>query len=231
MFSINKTVLSLLCLILAFTLVLPNNASARTNEVKSIEIESEQSYAEFTLEEIMALEKYISVNSEGLFVMNKPAAISDGHAIKLLEGQQSYLNYLNSDIKAGKIKAHKNLEIEDLGTVNLDSDLSEIVINGSFSTLPACGGVTTTPQKKVWGMTRKLNSCDANKYAAQLAGVAAGSGLTGVITFWIPGMPVAAGVAAGWAGLYSASLYAHNSHNTGVITNLSWAMVFWNSSQ
>ncbi|MGE7926411.1 hypothetical protein [Lysinibacillus xylanilyticus] len=33
-------------------------------------------------------------------------------------------------------------------------------------------------------------------------------------------------IAAGYAGLFSSRVYANNSYSTGVICNLTWAMIF-----
>jgi len=197
--------------------MIPNSPGVLAQDIESITNEQSYTEAEFTMEEIMALEQYISVNNEGLFIMNHTEAIADGVSIKLLEGQQGYLDYLNSEIKDGNLKVHKNLEIEDL-ELNLT--------NGGFSLLASCNGKSTAAETKLWGQTRKFNSCEADRFAADLASVAAGSAGVGLVTAWIPGMGWAAAASTAYMSLYSSRVYANNSNNTGVIIDMTWAMVY-----
>lgn len=54
---------------------------------------------QFTKAEILTLEKYIYLNQEGLFELNKKQAKNDGIKDSLLNGQQEYFNHINSLIK------------------------------------------------------------------------------------------------------------------------------------
>ncbi len=61
---------------------------------------------------------------------------------------------------------------------------------------------------------------------ADLASVAVGGGSAALLAVWIPGMGWASIIAAGYAGLFLSRVYANNSYSTGVICNLTWAMIF-----
>lgn len=216
-----KIIFSLLSIILACTLVLPNDAGVLAKEVESITNEQGYTEAEFTMEEIMALEQYISVSSEGLFIMNNTEAIADGVSLKLLEGQQRYFDSLNLEIKEGILKVNKNLEI-----INLDSNFDKNLSNGEISLYANCNGVTTNPVDYWWGKSRKFNSCHANEFAADLASVAAGAVGAGILAFWVPGMGWASLATSAYCAHYSARVYANNSYNTGVKIDMTWAMVY-----
>lgn len=168
----------------------------------------------------MSLERYVSVNSEGLFTLDTTSAIKDGVSVELLEGQQEYFNSLNLEIKEGKLQANENLDI-----INLDSDFDEDLLNSGVS-LYACKGVTTNPVTHWWGQSRKFNSCDADKFAADLAGVAAGAAGAGILAIWFPGMGWASVASAAYCSLYSSRVTANNAYGTGVKINMTWAMIY-----
>lgn len=183
-------------------------------------IQTKNIEGEYTFEDIMSLEKYVSVN-EGLFNLDTTSAVKDGISLELLEGQQRYFDSLNLEIYEGKLKVDENLEI-----TNLDSNSETYLPNNRISLFANCNGITTSPTTHWWGKSRKLNSCDANKFAADLASVAVGGGSAALLAVWIPGMGWASIIAAGYAGLFSSRVYANNSYSTGVICNLTWAMIF-----
>lgn len=184
-------------------------------------IQTKNIEGEFTFEDIMSLEKYVSVNHEGLFNLDTTSAVKDGVSLELLEGQQRYFDSLNLEINEGKLKANKNLEI-----TNLDSNSNTYLPNGEISLFANCNGKTTNPVEYWWGKSRKFNSCDANKFAADLASVAAGAAGAGILAIWVPGMGWASLASSAYCALYSSRVTANNAYNTGVIIDMTWAMVY-----
>ncbi|MGE7688498.1 hypothetical protein ACQKMI_04725 [Lysinibacillus sp. NPDC097214] len=197
-----------------------SNAFAAGNIDSTIQTKNIE--GEYTFEEITALEKYVSVNHEGLFILDTTSAVKDGVKLELLDGQQRYFDSLNLEIKEGKLKANKNLEITDLEITNFDYNL----LNGEISLFAKCNGVSKKAVSHWWGKSSKFNSCDADKFAADLASVAAGAAGAGILSIWIPGMGWASIVSSAYCALYSSRVYANNSNSTGVIVDMTWAMVY-----
>ncbi|QPQ31242.1 hypothetical protein [Lysinibacillus sp. JNUCC 51] len=183
-------------------------------------IQTKNIEGEYTFEDIMSLEKYVSVN-EGLFNLDTTRAVKDGVSLELLEGQQRYFDSLNLEINEGKLKADENLEI-----TNLDSNPDTFLPNKGIYLFANCNGVTTSPTVHWWGKSRKFNSCDANKFAADLASVGAGAAGAGILAIWFPGMGWASIISAAYCALYSSRVTANNAYNTGVIVDMTWAMVY-----
>lgn len=132
------------------------------------------------------------------------------------------MDSLNLEVKEGKIEVHKNLEVEDLTVSNNTLTVGRISLYAKCSG----GGVTTDPVTHWWGKSRKFNSCDADKFAADLASVSVPSTGAALLAGWIPGMGWAGVIAAGYTGLFSSRVLSNNAYSTGVIVNLTWAMVF-----
>jgi len=197
-----------------------SRAFAAENNVEST-IQTKNIEGEFTFEDIMSLEKYVSVNNEGLFILDTTSAVKDGVSLALLEGQQKYFDSLNLEIEEGTLKANKSLEI-----TNLESDYNTYSPNGGVSLLGNCNGVTKPAVEYWWGKSRKFDSCDANKFSADLYSVAAGAAGAGLLGFWIPGMGWASIGTTAYCSLYASRVSANNSRNTGIIVDMTWAMVY-----
>ena len=160
----------------------------------------------FTKEDILSLVKYVSVDDNGYFKLNEKKAIIDGVPIKLLEGQRNDFNKVNSDIQKELLKANKNLEI---GIKNPTFTIfGPSLEEQNHSTLSSCNGVTTSPKTYWWEQSRELNSCDANRFSANMYSLA-----------------------AGYFSLFEARVNTHNSTGRGVKPNVTWGLAFSVSSQ
>lgn len=124
---------------MAVLLILPilSNTSAQAASYFS----KEQQTSEFTFEDIMELEPYISVK-DGLFKFDSNSATKDGNNKELVKLQKNYLDDLNKEIKNGILKAESNLEI-----ISLEPPATE----GRFSILASCPGKNTAPAMHWWG--------------------------------------------------------------------------------
>jgi hypothetical protein len=77
-----------------------------------------------------------------------------------------------------------------------------------------------------WGVSRYLNYCNANKFAADMASVAAGYTGAGLVAgIWFPGVAVAGGIIASYAALMSARVSANNN-GSGVYIGITYAGFF-----
>lgn len=98
--------------------------------------------------------------------------------------------------------------------------------SGDFSVMATCPGKNTSLAYHWWGVSRYMNNCKANVFAADMASVAAGySGAGLVAAIWFPGVGVAGGIIASYAGLMSARVYANN-HGSGVYVGITYAGFF-----
>lgn len=84
---------------MAVLLILPilSNTSAQAASYFS----KEQQTSEFTFEDIMELEPYISVK-DGLFKFDSNSATKDGNNKELVKLQKNYLDDLNKEIKKSR---------------------------------------------------------------------------------------------------------------------------------
>lgn len=211
---------------MAVLLILPTllNTSAQAasnvkeeNQVKQVMQVSQQQTGEFTFEDIMALKPYISVKN-GLFKVDTSSAIKDGNNKDLVKMQKDYLSDLNKEIKNGTLRVENNLEIVSLKTS---------VADGGFQTLASCSGKSTQLAYHWWGVSRYMNSCEANKFSADMAAVAAGYTGAGIVAaIWFPGVGVAGGVIAAYAALMSARAAANNAYGTGIYVGITYAAFF-----
>ncbi|QDX95483.1 hypothetical protein EEL31_13345 [Brevibacillus laterosporus] len=174
--------------------------------------------SDFTKEDILPLKKYVSVNSEGFFELDIEKAKADGFEEELLIGQQKHLQHLNVQIAEGDLKAYNNLTVE---ATHSGKPSSVISIKGN------CNGVTTEVKNYWWGYSRKLDSCKANKVAADFAGAASVAGGVAVVAgIWGVAPAVPPGIAGSYWALLSSRLYANNSDNTGIVLDMTWAYIF-----
>lgn len=213
-------------MVLLISLILPANSSASAlNDVSNIPTDPT---IQFTQQDILSLEKYIFVDDNGHFILKEKEALSDGISNDLLKGQKNYFDQLNAAIDEGSLKANKNLEIE----ITNSTFNTESIGLPKISTLSKCRGVTTKPTVHYWGQSRKLNSCDASRFSADMYSLAAGYGTPmGVIGVWFPGFAVAGIVSAGYFSLVASRVDSHNSTGRGVELNVSWALIFTVKSQ
>lgn len=77
-----------------------------------------------------------------------------------------------------------------------------------------------------------MNSCEANRFSADMASVAAGYTGAGLIaSIWFPGVGVAGGVIATYAALMSSRAAANNAYGTGIYVGITYAAFFNMSPQ
>lgn len=197
--------------------VLLNTTAHAANSLNEEQPISQQQTSQFTWEDIQALKPYISVKN-GLFKFDSNSAKKDGKNKELVKGQKDYLSDLNEMIKKGILKVESNLEVVSL---------EPLVADNGFSILASCPGKSSTKESyHWWGTSRYLNNCQANKFAADLASVAAGyTGAGLVASIWFPAVGVAGGVIASYAALMSSRVYANNE-GKGVYAAITYAAVF-----
>jgi hypothetical protein len=82
---------------MALLLILPSLLNAPA-QASSLEKEKEEQTSEFSVEDVIALEQYISVE-DGLFEFDSSLAKKNGHDKELVKMQNDYLSDLNNEIK------------------------------------------------------------------------------------------------------------------------------------
>ncbi|MCM3705837.1 MULTISPECIES: hypothetical protein [Cytobacillus] len=201
---------------MAVLLILPTLLYAPT---QASSLDEEKQTSEYTFEDVMALESYISVKN-GLFKFDSSSAKKDGHDQELVKMQEDYLSDLNKEIENGKLKAKSNLEIVELEPVVAEG-------SGDFSVMAAsCPGKSTDIAHHWWGVSRYMNDCEANRFSADMASVAAGYTGAGIVAaIWFPGVGVAGGVIASYAALMSARVAANN-YGSGVYMGITYVGFF-----
>ncbi|MCY8497597.1 hypothetical protein [Bacillus atrophaeus] len=213
-----KKIISVLLAVFLLISMTPDVFAKESNasNLPSMEKYSDKQYEK---EDILALEKYVSVK-DGYFVFDYDKAKSDGYESDLLEGQQAYFKFLNSEISAGNLHAEKNLNI--VGTIEKQNIVNPL----NDADILACKGKTTKPKYYWWGYSRKLNSCFTSEVAADFGGagsVAAGIAVVAAVWGAIPAIPP--GLAASYWGLISNRLNANNK-GKGVVADVTWALFF-----
>jgi hypothetical protein len=170
----------------------------------------------FTKDDILTLEKYISVNKKGFFEIDKKQAKADGVNNSLLNGQEDYLKHINSLIKTGELTANESLEIESNNTLALRS--------GHWW---SCGGgMNTSVSYHWWGYSRYACDCETQRMSADFNSCASvGSGITLVAAYFgaVPAIPP--GLSSAYFWLLSSRLDANN-HGRGVYVEMTWLLVF-----
>lgn len=190
----------------------PENSIINVNEVVQ-----NNTPEKFTKEEILALEEYVTVSEDGLFVLNYNEAKTDGFSTVLLDGQQNYFNYLNSQIENGELTVKDDLTIEDIGQNSFEQNIG---------TLASCKGKNAGPNKFWWGYSAHLNSCSSNTFSADLNSVAAVSTGVAVVAAYFGVVPaIPPGLSASYFWLLASRVDANNK-GKGVFIEMTWALVF-----
>ncbi|WP_419881403.1 hypothetical protein ACN6MY_17940 [Peribacillus sp. B-H-3] len=71
-----------------------------------------------------------------------------------------------------------------------------------------------------------MNNCEANKFGADLASVAAGYGTGGLVAaYWFTVVGIAGGVIGGYAALMSSQAYSNNE-GKGIYVGITYAAFF-----
>ncbi|WP_411344498.1 hypothetical protein ACE3MZ_23530 [Paenibacillus sp. WLX1005] len=202
-----KTIGFLLALVLFTVACTPTFASDTQNK-------------EFTKQDILALKPYVSVNESGFFELDYSKAQKDEVDLELLQGQKIYFDTLNKQIESGELKAHSDLSITSENLAPLTSDLSK-------SVTASCAGKNTAVQQYWWGYSRYMNSCEANRFSADLTGVSATSGGVAIVAAYFGAIPaIPPGITAAYFGLLASRVAANNANSTGIYLEMTWALAF-----
>ncbi|MGV8147271.1 MAG: hypothetical protein ACLKAK_05680 [Alkaliphilus sp.] len=188
----------------------------------------------FTKQDILSLEKYVSVSKHGYFELDVKRALADNVDRVLLKGQQNHFNYLNSFIKKGALKAHSNLLItNNISTTSFYANSSlalelpiSIILNTRSHWQSCGGGKNTAVDWHWWGYSRYACDCTTREMASDFnsaASVAAGIGAVAFHFGVIPAIPAALTVA--YFGLFASRLNANN-RGIGVYIEITWALVY-----
>lgn len=214
-------VLNLLLIVSLFTPLSTSTSFAAESTSPDMDVLINEAYSpevSYEMKDILPLRKYISVKDK-TFSFDYNQAKNDGFDEDLLTGQKKYLAFLNSEIIAGNLEIvnKQTLELNNIGNTAepLESEIA------------ACNGKTTKVSNHWWGYQRYMNSCLTNEVAADFNSVATISGgISLVAAYWgaLPAIPP--GLAASYFWLMGSRLSANNSHNTGVHTKVTWALVF-----
>ena len=121
------------------------------------------------------------------------------------------------------------MEIVSLDSPSISGPISN---SGGITLLASCSGKNTKLAKHWWGVCRYMNSCQANRFSADMASVAAGYTGAGLVAgAWFAGVGVAAGVIATYAALMSSRAASNNSKGKGIYVGITYAGFFNMKSQ
>ncbi|GIO41748.1 hypothetical protein [Paenibacillus apis] len=206
-----KLVVLLLAVIMLVSVVPSTFAQDFTKDT----IIQEEIKSSFTKDDILKLSPYVSVE-KGYFVLDSENALRAGHSKELIKGQQSYFDYLNKEIQQGNLAAKENLEIINLKT---PSD--------NFNIAASCEGISTAVEHHWWGYSRYMDSCEADRFAADLASAASVATGVAVVAAYFGGVPaIPPGLGAAYFALVSSRVSSNNAHGTGIFIEMTWVLVF-----
>ena len=172
----------------------------------------------FSVDEVKALEPFVSIR-EGQFVLDREKALACGIDADLIDGQEVYFNYLNSQARNGKIIINKDLSITSAA-----ENVSPKASSGHWS---SCGGGRNTSTTNYWwGYARYACDCETRRMSSDFnscASVAAGIGVVGAYFGGIGAVP--GGLSSAYFWLLASRLDANN-HGRGVYIEMTWALVF-----
>ena len=169
---------------------------------------------EYTVEDIKALEPYISVEN-GHFVFDTESAAANNVDTELINGQCAYLDTLNFEADNGYL------------TINDDLSIDTHAVQSRAGHWSSCGGgINTATTNYWWGYARYACDCETNRMSADFnscASVAGGVGIVGAYFGPIGALP--GGLACSYWWLLASRLDANN-HGRGVYVEMTWALVF-----
>lgn len=203
----------ILSIILSFAMVFSLSVTAFAQSPDNAETTAVVT-SEYTVDDVKALEPYISVEN-GLFVFDTEAAISDNVPADLINGQTAYLDILNAKAANGEIAIANDLSI---------TSPSPMARAGHWA---SCGGGKNTATTNYWwGYARYACDCETNRMSADFnscASVAAGVGVVGAYFGAVGALP--GGLTSAYWWLLASRLDANN-HGYGVYIEMTWALVF-----
>lgn len=216
-----KIISIILCVVLVVSMPLNLFAFENYDNFETLDkVYNDISTLNITKADILALEKYISVNKKGFFEINKKQAKADGIDDFLLNGQENYLNHINSLIKTGELKANENLEIKS----NIKRSNVSALSSGHWWSWG--GGLNTDVSYHWWGYSRYACDCETQRMSADFNTCASvGAGIAVVAAYFgaIPAIPPGLSSAYWW--LLASRLDANN-HGRGVYIEMTWVLVF-----
>ncbi len=211
-------------LVLVICMMMSMSAVSFAKEVdRDVTTEPQQQY---TVEEVKALEAYISVDN-GKYVFDVKAAKKNNVDRELIKVQVNHLNQLNQRAENNDITI-----CEDLSINNNNKSRSSFSVSHKTN----CGGGVNSYEEFWWGYTRYACDCETNRMIADFATAAAGGGIAGgtaaaiAIIFPVTA-PIAGAIAAGLAidtGYWSlfATRLGANNEGDGVIIDMTIVGVF-----
>lgn len=204
-----------IALLLTLVMVLSLGATAFAAESDS-HFDAEKKSV-FSVEEVKALEPYISVK-DGNFVIDEKSALSSGMNPDLVHGQEAYLDYINNQVKSGLAIVNKDL------TISFATEQNQAKASGHWYN---CGGGRNTNTTNYWwGYARYACDCETQRMSADFnscASVAAGVGLVGSYFGFVGALP--GGLSSAYFWLLASRLDANN-HGRGVYVEMTWALAF-----
>lgn len=182
-----------------------------------VEAEPTVSASQYTVDDVKALEPYISVEN-GRFIFDTDAASDDGVPSDLINGQTAYLQKLNTQAANGEIAIADDLSITSL------TPSAPMTRAGHWA---SCGGgKNTATTNHWWGYSRYACDCETNRMSADFnscASVAAGVGVVGAYFGAVGAIP--GGLSSAYWWLLASRLDANN-HGHGVYVEMTWVLVF-----
>lgn len=169
---------------------------------------------EYTVEDVKALEPYISVEN-GHFVFDAESAVANNVDLELINGQTFYLDLLNARADEGSITINNDLSIDAPKT---------IAATGHWDNCG--GGLNTDVTEYWWGYSRYACDCQTNRISSDFStcsSAAAALGILGGYFGFVGTLP--GGLTSAYWWLLSSRLNANN-HGKGVYIELTRALVF-----
>lgn len=204
-FKVKRVTAIVITFALILGLISTSFASAQSSEQSKDQVTGAKVVAE--QERIIhALEKYVSVNSDGTFLLNAPKNVIADVGDENYSNVIKHLKETNNLIKSGKFKTTKN------GTIYEATDES-LVIQG--------GGVDSFTSYW-WGYVRYASYNEANRIAAGFSKISTGAWAVttaGGLLCLTPA--VAVGVGATLGGLYNAVMFGWMSTDISYYNSLS----------
>lgn len=198
-----------LCFMLSAIMILSTSTTAFAQSPDNITQQQE-----YTVEDIKALEPYISVDN-GHFEFDSESAIANNVDAELINGQCAYLDILNAEADNGYL------------TINNDLSIDTHAIQSRAGHWSNCGGGKNTDVTNYWwGYARYACDCETNRMSADFnscASVSAGVGVIGAYFGAVGAIP--GGLSSAYFWLLASRLDANN-HGKGVYVEMTWALVF-----
>lgn len=181
------------------------------------ESNSKRDITDYSVDEVKALDQYITVEN-GYFNFDSVVALEDGVDYTLVDAVRSRISSLNEH------KLNAEISINNDGTIS--SQTQNFTIQRAAAHWVSCGGGQSWPAIEYWwGYSRKMCDCESRAFANDLLTAAIGGGVLMLGAVWFPPALFAGGLSGAYLTLLSTRVTANN-YGYGVITDVTWALVF-----